>query len=133
MSKLWLIPAIVALVVVGATAGDQMQCIKANNKGEIVLDREAKIGDATLPPGTYTLRSGLKDGKHHVYFVEEVKQFEVHPEAQELTFTTHAAEAPCTAESGTKATLTAVFYTEIPGGIRIKRAELKGEDHVHVF
>ncbi len=133
MKKIWFILAIMALVVVCAAASDQLQCIKANANGEIVLDREAKVADATLPPGTYLLHSELKDSKHYVHFVEETRQLEVHPEASELTFTSHAAEARCTTESGTTASTTAVFFTETPAGMTIQRAEIKGENHVHVF
>lgn len=64
---------------------------------------------------------------------QDESTFEVHPEAYELSFTEHAGEAQCTTESGTKASLTALFFTESPFGIQIQRAELKGEDHVHVF
>jgi hypothetical protein len=49
MTKLAFVLAVVALAVLGAVAGDPMQCLKANAQGEIVLAREAKIADITLP------------------------------------------------------------------------------------
>ncbi len=133
MNKLWMVLAIMALVVVSAVATDQLQCIKANDRGEIVLDRSATVAGTILPPGTYTLHSEVKDGKHYVHFVEGSKQLEVHPETFEIDFSKHAAETQCTTEPGTTASTTAVFFTETPSGMQIQRVELQGEGHVHTF
>lgn len=133
MNKLWLILAIMACVVLGAIASDEMQCIKANDQGEIVLEREARVADATLRPGKYLIHSETADGKHYVHFVEEAKKYEVHAEeALEQTLLTGIGEAKCNAEQiATKASLTSIYFIEEPTGI--KKVEIRGEDHAHVF
>ena len=135
MKKLWFILTIMAFVVLGAIASEQMQCIKANDQGEIVLEREARVADAILPPGKYLLHSETADGKHYVHFVEETKQYEVWVEgAFEQTLSTHVAEAKCdTEKTVTKASLTAIYLIEEPTGMRIKKAEIRGENHVHLL
>ena len=133
MTKLGFVLAVVALAVLGAVAADQLQCLKANPHGEIVLTREAKIADTTLPAGVYKLHSSTSAGKHYVHFVEETKHFDVHPEASEYTLSAHIAEVPCTTEVGGKASFTSVYFIEDATGMRIKKAEIKGEDHLHVF
>ncbi|HYL16964.1 MAG TPA: hypothetical protein VEV41_28280 [Terriglobales bacterium] len=133
MTKLAFVLAVVALAVLGAVAADQMQCLKANAQGEIVLAREAKIADITLPAGRYLLHSETIAGKHYVHFVEETKHFEVHPQAFEQTLSAHIAEVKCATEASGKASFTAVYFIEGPTGMLIKKAEIKGENHVHVF
>lgn len=123
----------VLLVALVAQSGDQMKCVTANSNGEIVLSQQAHVGSDMLPPGKYLLHSSDANGKHYVHFVEESKQFEVHPEASEQTYSTHVAEVTCMKETANKPSATAVFYTEADGGMRIIKAQIKGEDHVHVF
>ncbi len=136
MSKFWFIAALAVIalfVLVTAASSGDMKCIKANRQGEIVIPQEAKIAEAVLPPGNYVLHSTDKDGKHYVHFVEETKHFEVHPETSLQSFQTHVAEVTCAKENATKPSMSAVFYTEEDGVMRIKKAEIQGEEHIHVF
>jgi hypothetical protein len=70
MRTVWPILIVITLVALGAIAAEQLQCIKANDQGEIVLGRRATVGDATLYPGVYLIHSEIVDGKHYIHFVE---------------------------------------------------------------
>ncbi len=134
MNKLWFILAVVALVVLGAVASEQVQCIKANEQGEIVLQREARVADKILPPGKYMLHSENAGGKHYVHFVEEARNLDISPESSEQFLPSHVAEVQVTTEdAATKFSRDAIYVIEGPAGWRITKAEIRGESHVHVF
>ncbi len=134
MRKLWPILIVLALVTLGASAGEQ-QCIKANDQGEILLDREVTLGDVRLPPGVYLVHSEVVDGKHYIHFVEESKRYEVHAaEWFEAAPLTRVGEAGVATEQLTeKASGTAIYFVEEPAGLRINKVEIRGEDHAHTF
>ncbi len=134
MNKLWFILAVVALVVLGAVASEQVQCIKANEQGEIVLQREARVADKILPPGKYMLHSENAGGKHYVHFVEETRNLDISPESSEQFLPSHVAEAKANTENATtKPSVNAIYIVEEPAGWRITKTEIRGESHVHVF
>ncbi len=135
MRKLWPILTVVAIVALGAMAAEQLQCITANEQGEIVLNRPATMGDARLRPGLYSIHSEVVGGKHYVHFVEESKKYEVHAaDWFEQAPLTGIAEAKCGTEQVTqKVSATAVYFVEEPTGVRIRKVEVRGEDHAHIF
>ena len=135
MRKPWPILIVMAFVALGAIAAEQLQCIRANDQGEIVLDRQATVGDATLAAGVYLVHSEVVDGKHYIHFVEESKKYEVHAaEWFEQAPLTGIGEAKCGTEQLTKkASATAIYFAEEPTGVRIKKIEIRGEDHAHIF
>ncbi len=135
MRKLLPILIIMAFVVLGAIGAEQLQCVKANDEGELVVERQAMLADATLRPGIYLVHSEVVAGKHYVHFVEKSKRYEVHAEeAMEQVPLTGMGEANCATEQLTgKAAVTAIYLSEGPAGVRIKKVEIKGEDHAHML
>ncbi len=134
MRKLWPILIVMALVALGTSAADQVVVIKANDQGEIVLDRQATVEGATLRPGVYLVHSEVVDGTHYLHFVEESKTYEVHAaEWFEQGALTGMGEARCGTEQLTqKASETTIYLVEEPTGVRIKKVEIRGEDHAHL-
>lgn len=134
MRKLWPILIVMAFVALGTIAAE-LQCMKANDQGEIVLDRQATVGDATLRPGVYLVHSEVVDGKHYIHFVEQSKKYEVHAaEWFEQAPLTGIGEAKCGTEPLTKKVSgTAIYFIEEATGVRIKKIEIGGEDHAHIF
>ncbi len=135
MRKLWPLLLITAFVVLGASAAEQLQCLRANDQGEIVLERQARVADATLRPGVYFVHSEIVDGKHYLHFVEESKKYEVHAEeAIDQPPLTGIGEANCGTEQLTdKVSGTAIYFIEEPTGVRIRKVEIRGEDHAHLL
>lgn len=136
MNKFWLILAIMCFLVLGsALASEDMQCIKANPYGEIVLDQPMMVGNTVMPAGKYMLHSDVAaDGKHSIHFVEETKRMEVHPVTSEIVYSEHVAQVACGTELGKDIpSTTAVYYTQDASGMHLNRAVIKGEQHVHLF
>lgn len=124
MCKSWilaLLSGIVALVMlVGVTRAADQQTIKVGKKGQIVLDKETKVGDATLMAGTYQIQHRVEGADHIVVFNSRMgmKPIEVKCKLEPLQ---------------KKASETAMFLNTADGGPRIVRIEIAGENVAHVF
>ncbi len=136
MKPLWVIlPALLFLVVSVALASENLQLIKANEFGEIVLEQRAKFGNTVLPPGTYFLHSDVTDtGDHQVHFQQETRRMEVYPQTSEIVYTEEVARVRCRTDIRMdRPDMTAIYYTQDPSGIQAKEITVKGEMHLHVF
>lgn len=124
MCKTWILAVlsgIVGLVMLAgfARAADQ-QTIKVGKKGEITLDKETKVGDATLMAGKYQIQHRVEGSDHIVVFSSRMgmKPIEVKCKLEPLP---------------DKASITKVDVDTVNGERRITRIEIAGENVAHVF
>ena len=131
-SLLVILAAVLAsLVFVNVAAAADQQIIKVGKKGEILLDRVAKIGDITLKPGKYQVQHRV-DGQDH--FIQFVAFKSSHHPLTAWRGTPDIGGVKCSLETlPAKASYTRVTIDTTGGESRVIRIEIAGENVAHIF
>jgi hypothetical protein len=126
---------IVALVMLpNETRAQQSGAIVANAQHEIVLDKEAWLGNTLLPAGTYTVHSHGSGASQQIHFAQEMTLTEVHPVTSVVVVYDERGKTECKTASLSKAAdVTTVHYVVENGQMRIVSVDIRGQDHSHVF
>lgn len=143
MNKRIPIPAaLVAFVVlaIGADAASSPQehSLKVGKRGELVLKQKMKVGNTTLPAGTYFVQHRAADGGHSIRFTR-ISRVEDRQTPRRSANSGHlelseAAQVLCYTEPAPQPVKATTVYTIVDAGApRITKVAIKGETVVHVF
>lgn len=139
------LPALLPVLLIAATLGfasawaaQKEQVLESNDEGEITLTRPARVGELTLPPGTYLLQGKVSGGRHVIRFmqVKKVEKFmakRVYTGWYTETEEHKAGEVACRLEPlGATVQSTTMTIAGADDTARVMRVMIKGEDHVHI-
>lgn len=131
--RIWLLLLVAVTMVFFASSPVQAEddySMKSGKMAEVSFGSKTRVGDLTLPAGTYRIQHRVKGSDHFMDFTGLARP---NPPNQGIP-TGYSGKAECRWESlPVKAQRTAVMTTEENGVRRVTRIEIAGEDVAHLF
>lgn len=129
--------AAAALFYIGAAAiaAEPEHAMKVGKTGEVIFDKETKVGDLTLKSGRYHLQHRVEGSDHFVHFTEWTKPNPAYPsQPTSGQLKAHPGETKCKLEMlDKKASQTQVFLQAEGPTQRVVKVEVRGENVAHLF
>ena len=116
--------------VVSSVQAAEDYAMKSGKMAEISLSSKTRVGNLTLPAGTYRIRHQVIGSNHFIDFTGLARPDHSNPGI----LTGHSGKAECRFEPlPDKVERTAVVTTDENGVRRVTRIEIAGENVAHLF
>ncbi len=114
-----------------AISAEHEHQLKVGKTGEVVFQKETKVGELTLKPGRYKFQHRVEGDDHFVHFTEWTNPYPVGETGRPKS---HLGEVKCRIEPSSKKVSQTRIYAVNEGAYqRLTKVEVGGENVAHVF